>query len=82
MANIASATVTLRGTVASRVVSLTANGVRVTLTGTSFAHAVTFAPGAADKLVILTTIDDEGRSESRTVSIANDSAPYVPPAPV
>lgn len=82
MANIASATVTLRGTVASRVVSLTANGAPVTLTSNSFAHAVTFAPGAAEKLVILTTIDDTGRSESRTLSIANESELYVPPVPV
>ena len=82
MADIASATVTLRGKVASRVVSLTANGVAVTLTSASFAHAVSFAAGSSEKLVILTTIDDQGRSESRTVSIANDSEPYVPPMPV
>lgn len=78
MASIASATVTLRGTVASRVVSLTANGSPVTLTGNSFTHAVTVT---ADELVLLTTIDDDGRSESRSVRIQSASVPHFAPVP-
>lgn len=73
MADIASATVTLRGKVASRVVSLTANGVAVTLTSGSFAHTVAVT---ADRLVLLTTIDLDGRSESRAIRIESDSVPH------
>lgn len=70
MAAITSATVTLRGSVDSRVVSLTANGTPVTINGDrSFAHAVTVTP---DRLVLLTSIDDEGRSESRTIRIESE----------
>jgi len=68
----------LRGTVASRVVSLTANGVAVTLVGYAFAHAVTVT---ADRLVLLTTIADDGRSESRTVRIESASVPHFAPVP-
>jgi hypothetical protein len=78
MASIASATVTLRGTVSGRVVSLTANGAAVTLDGNSFAHAVTVT---ADQLVLLTTIDEDGRSESRSVRIQSASVPHFAPVP-
>jgi hypothetical protein len=76
MATITSATVTLRGSVASRVVSLRANGVAVTLSGRSFAHAV---PVTADRLVLLTTIDQDGRAETRTVRIESGSVPAFAP---
>lgn len=79
MASIVSSTVTLRGTVASRVVSLFANGNAVTITGGTFAHAVTVD---ADQLVLLTTIDVDGRSESRTVRIESESVPAFAPVPV
>ncbi len=79
MASIASATVTLRGHVASRVVALTANGAAVTIAGDrTFAHSLAVA---ADGLVILTTIDDVGGSESRTVRIESESVPYIAPLP-
>ena len=79
MATIASVTVTLRGKVASRVVSLTANGVAVTLTGTSFAHPIAVTPGDPDRVVVLTTVDNTGRAESRVVRLENGSVPYVAP---
>ena len=78
MASITSATVTLRGTVTGRVVSLTANGAAVTLSGRSFAYAV---PVTADRLVVLTTIDVDGRAESRTIRIQSESVTAFAPVP-
>jgi hypothetical protein len=80
MASITSTTVTLRGAVASRVVSLTANGAVVTIApDRSFAHAVAVT---ADRLVLLTTIDTDGRSESRTLRIESASVPAFAPVAV
>lgn len=80
MAAITSTTVTLRGTVASRVVALTANGTPVTLgTDRSFAYAV---PVTADRLVLLTTTDSDGRTESRTVRISSETVPSFAPIAV
>jgi hypothetical protein len=78
MANIASATVTLHGKVSGRVVSLTANGTAVTLASGSFTCSI---PVTADRLVLLTTIDLDGRSESRSLRIESESVPYLAPVP-
>ena len=81
MATIAQTTVTLRGRVSSRVVSLTANGDPVAIAGDrSFAHSLPVA-GSTDRLVLLTTTDSDGRSQTRSVRIEGDSAPYVAPVP-
>lgn len=80
MPSITSTTVTLRGSVASRVVSLKANGVTVTIgSDRSFAHAVAVTP---DRLVLLTTIDVDGRSESRTVRIESEQVAAIAPVAV
>ena len=89
MATLTTSTITLRGRVNSRVVSLFANGSAVTLTADkTFAHPLVLAipPGSGvasdhDKLVKLTTIDAGGLSETRTVRIEREAVPYVAPAP-
>lgn len=78
MASIASATVTLHGKVSGRVVSLTANGTPVTLSGGSFTCSIPVTP---DRLVLLNTIDVDGRLESRTLRIESETVPYVAPVP-
>jgi hypothetical protein len=37
--------------------------------------------GSTDRLVLLTTTDSDGRSQTRSVRIEGDAAPYVAPVP-
>jgi hypothetical protein len=81
MPSITSATITLRGRVNSRVVSLSANGAAVTLAADkTFAHTLT-APD--DALVTFTTVASDGVAESRVVRLTRTPQAAPPPlAPV
>jgi hypothetical protein len=84
MADITTISVTLRGKVSSRVVTLHANGAPVTLNNdNTYAHTLVLPVGSSHLTasVSLTTVDQDGLSETRAVLIEREDVPLPFAAP-
>ena len=84
MADITTISVTLRGTVNGRVVSLTANGSPVTLNPNhTYTHNLVLPVGSTHLTVSvsLTTVDSAGLSETRVALVEREDVPLAFAAP-